>query len=149
MQQLENQLAHSGVCAGEPIDGFPSLSDSTLAANGLVKVSAFVRSPASANAARLRRAKRKANENGAGQVNVVAPIAAHRAIKAIARALQEGRSVKEVLESRLVEETKAIDPTTVVRVVSENDAKLFDNLLQKISGLRGWRRFLARLIGIL
>lgn len=126
-----------------------SLSDEVLAASGLAKVYAFVRSESGPNAARAKRARAKAVSEGNGQVNIVVPLAAHRAIKEMARDLQAGRSIKEALLSLLANEVTATDPGAVVRLLPAKRALELDSLHAKVTSLSGWRLILARAIGFI
>lgn len=129
----------------------PQLSDEALSAGGLARVYAFVRKEESANisanAERAKRARQKAAVAGAGQLNVVVPLAAHRVIKTMAKALQTGDSLPEVLTSLLAAEFRAAHPGVVVRVMSDANARKADEQAKKIAKLRGWRLKVARWIG--
>ena len=126
-----------------------TLSDDFLASSGLRKVSAFVRAPKSANALRVKKAREKTREGGSGQVNVTAPVAVHTAIKSIAKELQTGKTICEVLEGALKAELKTSNPRASVQVISGLDAELHAQLAARLVRLEGWRRWLAKLIGLL
>jgi len=124
------------------------LSDDALSAAGLAKVYAFVRKERAPSASRSKRAREKAAEVGSGQLNVVVPLVAHRAVKAMAKELQTGSSVTEALTTLLAAELKAPHPGVVVRVMSDSRAREADALAKKITALRGWRLRAARWLGV-
>lgn len=126
-----------------------TLSDDFLASSGLRKVSAFVRAPKSANALRVKKAREKTREGGSGQVNVTAPVAVHTAIKSIAKELQNGKTICKVLEGALQAELKTVNPQASVQVISGPDAELHEQIAGRLVRLEGWRRWLAKLIGLL
>jgi hypothetical protein len=84
------------------------LTDSELAAHGLQKIEAFTRtkSASKGNAVRAKRARQKAKELGVSQLNILVPEIAHPAIKAMAKKLQAGLPLIEVLQSLLAEQSK-------------------------------------------
>lgn len=147
MKDESEALPATGVASEHPSAG-AGLSDDELKANGLAKVYAFVRTEASASACRARKARQKAADDGSRQVNVVIPIAAHRAIKAMAKELQGGASVVDALTALLESEVGATSPRVTVRVMSVEDAREVDNLVRKVAALRGWRLRLGRWIGV-
>jgi hypothetical protein len=126
------------------------VSDDALAAVGLLKVQAFVRSEAaSANSTRLKRARKKAADAGRAQVNVVAPVAAHAIIKEMAREMQGGMSARGSLERLLSAEVRGTDPGAVVKIMPAQAAARLENLSARLRRLTGWRRWLAKMIGLL
>lgn len=144
----DESAGHIGVGASAEHPGAGAgLTNDALKAAGLAKVYAFVRAEASANALRVRKAREKAADEGSRQVNVVVPIAAHRAIKAMAKELQEGASVTEALTALLTAEVAATHPRVVVRVMSAERAGEVDALAARVAALQGWRLRLARWIG--
>ena len=98
---------------------------------------------------RVKRAREKALNGGSGQINVMAPVDVHLAIKSIAKELQNGKNICEVLESALQLELKATNPSASVQVISGLDAQLHSRLAERLVRLEGWRKWLAKLIGLL
>lgn len=121
------------------------LTDERLLAGGLVRVSAFVRGNQSANAKRQERAREKAAALGLKQVNIKVPSEHHGLIRALAKELQSGCSVRSSLQQMLRAEIASNEPGSVVVVGS---AWQYETL-QKIAELKGWRRLLAQFIGLL
>lgn len=150
MQPYINQgaLQTENVCVQSAVDA-TALSDDFLASSGLRKVSAFVRAPTSANAMRVKKAREKARDSGSGQINVMAPVAVHTAIKSMAKELQNGKTICEVLEGALQAELKTANPRASAQVISGLDAELHAQLAARLVRLEGWRRWLAKLIGLL
>lgn len=142
-----------------PIDCGSILSDDALSAGGLVRVNAFMRTKSSANAARVKKSRAKATENGVGQLNVVVPLAAHAALKAIAKDLQDGAELWEVLKAALAVEAqvlKPIGPPDSARhseqqalPLPHSRAQALELAVARLARLWGWRRLLARLFGLL
>jgi len=80
-----------------PADPETVLTDEQLAAGGLVKVNAFMRSKASANALRVQKHREKKEAEGVKQINVQANEEARQAIKAIADRTKAGEALSDVL----------------------------------------------------
>lgn len=114
-----------------PIDDASVLSDEALTAGGLVPVTAFVRTRSSANASRLKKSRAKAADAGLRQLNVVVPVAAHAAVKAMARELQAGAALHDVLQAALVNASQGTESATGGR-----------------TALPGWLRVVARWLGL-
>lgn len=114
-----------------PIDADAVLSDEALAAGGLVPVAAFMRTRSSANASRLKKSRAKAADAGLRQLNVVVPVAAHAAVKALAKELQAGVALHEALQAALVNATQGTESATGGR-----------------TALAGWLRAVARWLGL-
>lgn len=125
------------------------MSDDALAAAGLKKINAFVRSEQSANAKRLRKVREKAAIAGLEQLNVIAPTVAHEAIKGMAVELRAGHGLLSALERALSIEAQKSDPLTVVRIAPAHVFESEQRTFQKLRGLRGWRKFLAKLLHLL
>lgn len=139
-----------------PFDCANALSDDSLASGGLVRVSAFMRTKASANAARVKKAREKAADTGVRQLNVVVPLAAHAAMKAIAKDLQAGGLLGDVLKAALALEAPASKLAEVPGAApasaspSETPARLrhSEPAAARLASLKGWRLLLARLLGL-
>ena len=131
------------------------LSDNSLASGGLVRVSAFMRTKASANAARVKKAREKAADTGIRQLNVVVPLAAHAAMKAIAKDLQAGGLLSDVLKAALAHENFQPTPVRVPSKASSSVPPLrarerrqhAELATTRLANLKGWRLLLARLVG--
>lgn len=126
-----------------------ALPDDVLVAGGLRKVNAFIRAEPSANAVRIRRARKKAEENGNAQINVLAPVCAHQTIKELAKALQAGRSAQSVFEGLLTATVTVSNPEAVVIVSTKPEVAAFERFAKRLASLTGWRRFVARLVGLI
>ena len=126
-----------------------TLSDDALASGGLRKVAAFVRTAPSANAKRVKKAREKAVESGKRQINVMVPATAHGAIRGLAKELNEGVNYRNALERLLLAESKSGDPLSVVRVVNAQEVSALENLARRVNNFSGWRRLLARFLGLL
>lgn len=77
----------------------PFLSDDELANQGLVKITAFMRTEQSIEAARKKRQREKEANQGVKQLNVKLPVEAHETVKAIAQACAQGKTVQEAIQS--------------------------------------------------
>ena len=142
-----------------PLDCANTLSDDTLAAGGLVRVSAFMRTNSSANAARVKKSREKlAADTGVKQLNVVVPLLAHAAMKTIAKNLQAGGSLGDVLKAALAleaptpkrVETPGAAPSPASLLPSTTPARLRHAELAaaRLASLKGWRLLLAWLMGL-
>lgn len=132
----------------QPIDCNAALSDEALATSGLVRVSAYVRTRSSANALRIKKARQRAAADGLRQLNVVVPIEAHAAIRAFVKDLQAGSGVVDAAKALLVGESAAGTPDVVVQLVDVKRAAVLERLAAQLAGLSGWRRWFARLAGL-
>lgn len=139
-----------------PTDEATVLSDEQLTAGGLVKVAAFMRTKASANALRVKKHREKAEAEGIKQINVQAPEDAREVIKTIADRTKAGEAVAQVLASLVPNKPLdsptqrpmegptqeplqgPIDPETIAM------AKIGRQVIQ----LKGWRRILAQMAGL-
>ena len=139
-----------------PLDCAAILSDDSLASGGLVRVSAFMRTKASANAARVKKSREKAADTGVRQLNVVVPLAAHAAMKAIAKDLQAGVSLGDVLKAALALEASEPVPARAPGSTSASaqPARAPERLRHaepataRLASLKGWCLALARLLGL-
>ena len=125
------------------------LTDDELTAGGLRKISAFVHAERSPNAERVKRARKKLTDSGVAQVNVLAPAEAHNTIKAVAKALQTTKSVQRVFEDLLTSEVRATNPDSIIIITTKRDSAALQGLAHRLSHLSGFRRFIARLIGLI
>ena len=112
------------------------LTDDQLEAGGLRQVRAFVRTKASKNALRVQRHREKAAAEGLGQVNVVAPEAARKALKTIAKRTSGGEPLEAVLRDLAGLQSPQAVPEADALVVAAAHAP----------GLRGW--LIRRLAGV-
>lgn len=138
-----NGTALSMTDSGEPIP------DETLTAGGFVKVTAFMRTAASTNAIRVRKARGKILCAGSKQVNVIAPELTHATLKLLAKEFQAGVSIGDALKAVLTAEVRATDPNAEIIVASRNNVELRDQLSTKVAAFTGWRRFVAKLLCLL
>lgn len=112
------------------------LTDDQLEAGGLRQVRAFVRTKASKNALRVQKHREKAAAEGLGQVNVVAPEAARKALKTIAKRTSGGEPLEAVLRDLAGLQSPQAVPEADALVVAAAHAP----------GLRGW--LIRRLAGV-
>jgi len=125
------------------------LSDEELTARGLVKIQAFARATPSVtgSATRTKRAREKSAASGARQLNVVAPVVAHSALRTIAKDLQLGLSLSDVLHQALTNELQKEHPCTMVKVTTHKEttqAKAVGLRMKVLALLKAW---VARLRG--
>jgi len=125
------------------------LSDDFLNEAGLVKVSAFIRNGQSANARRVRKAREKANSSGVNQLNVLLPATAHGQFKALACEVRAGSDMQTALTQALSTEVKKADAGATVRIASAHILANEQRAIQKLLSLSGWRRLVARFLGLL
>lgn len=137
-----------------PADPETVLTDEQLTAGGLVKVNAFMRSKASANALRVQKHREKKEAEGVKQINVQASEEARQAIKAIADRTKSGETLPEVLASlagtlpsipQLAKKTETPDPKAERLTIEE---KQLVQIGHQVRSLTGWRKALARIIGL-
>lgn len=138
-----------------PANPDAALTDEQLAAGGMVKVNAFMRSKASANALRVQKHREKKEAEGVKQINVQASEEARQAIKAIADRTKAGEPLGNVLATlagtpaptaEAAAETKTPDPKAE-RLTPEE--KRLVGIGQRVQSLTGWRKTLARVIGLI
>lgn len=120
-----------------PVDSSGALTDEQLKDGGLVPVNAFMRTRASKNALRVRKCKKNAEAEGVKQINVQAPVETHAVIKQIADRAKNGEPVQSVINSLV----------TVVQQPQEQERLI--EIGKKVDALRGYRRVIAKLLGIL
>lgn len=139
-----------------PADPDKVLTDEQLAAGGLVKVNAFMRSKASANALRVKRHRDRKEAEGVKQINVQATEEAREVIKEIAKRTATGEELESVL-AQIVSEAGISLPTAAPeaprapqpkpeRLTAEE--KRLVAIGHQVETLSGWRRALARIIGL-
>jgi hypothetical protein len=91
--------ANSNGIARSSADNVEPIPDEKLTAGGFVKVTAFMRTAASANAMRVRKARTKILCAGSKQVNVIAPELTHATLKLLAKEFQAGVSIGDALKA--------------------------------------------------
>jgi len=127
------------------------LTDEQLAAGGLVKVNAFMRSKASANALRVKKHREKKETEGIKQINVQANEEARQAIKAIADRTKAGEPISDVLATLAgttpTANPKAETPEPKPERITTEEMELVQ-IGQQVKKLTGWRKAIARMIGI-
>jgi hypothetical protein len=125
------------------------LSDDELTAHGLVKIQAFARATPSVtgSAMRTKRAREKSAASGARQLNVVAPVVAHSALRTIAKDLQLGLSLSDVLQQALTIELQRVDPCAMVKVTTHKNTTQPKAVGLRTNFLALWKACGARLRG--
>ena len=123
MQSTETNGAH--------IEATQPLTDEALASVGLQKVTAFVRAESSGNAKRKQRSREKSEQQGVKQLNIQLPMQMHQVIKDIAQELQQTDDVTSALQNVLA---KFVLPAVT--------------FTHKREPQQGWRRWLAKLLGL-
>jgi hypothetical protein len=145
-QTNETTVDNRSLNAVTPTD----ISDEELAARGMKRIHAFVRSPSpSSSARRSQKTRQAASKAGLRQLNVVAPEVAHPLIKAAAKQLQSGRSAEETLKHLLAVELKASGRQTVNSPTCSALTPHQQEIARRVASLTGWRRFLARLFRLI
>lgn len=151
----ENRLPdHIEEITEAPANPDAVLTDEQLAAGGLVKVNAFMRSKASANALRVQKHREKKEAEGVKQINVQASEEARQAIKAIADRTKAGETLPEVLASLAGTLPSIPQPTARTETPDPKGERLTmeeKQLVQighQVKRLSGWRKALARVIGL-
>lgn len=117
-----NLAEHIEEVPNRPMDAERALSDEDLAAGGVVPVKAYMRTKASKNALRQKKAKAKAlnSDNPRKQLNLMAPAddAARNALKAVAEKMSDGKITAADIDK--------IDNPDVIRLGS-NAMKVLEN----------------------
>ncbi len=140
MHEQEKQSGQKTEDGGDASTGIDyGLTDSELAAHGLIKIEAFTRtkSASKGNAVRAKRARQKAKELGVSQLNIMAPEIAHPTIKEMAKKLQAGLPLVEVLQSLLAEQSKV--PNKSVEVPRGIVARTVDYVKRCVAKIFGFR----------
>jgi len=109
------------------------LNDEQLSQGGLMKIEAFVRTTASAEA--LRKAKQRKNQKADGihTVTLTVPEAAKEQLKAVAQEISHGKSL---VEAALI-------------VTNHGQNRLETEIGQRVLALTGWRKVIVKRIGVL
>jgi hypothetical protein len=152
MEQKPTDNANNASVEGEATTaqtGESVLQDDVLAAGGLRKVSAYIRTEPSANAVRVKRSRQNSATNGAAQVNVLAPVGGHAIIKGLAKALQSGKTAQTAFEELLTAEVTAVNPDAAVIVSTRVELDNMARLSAKLACLQGLRRLIARWLGLI
>jgi hypothetical protein len=120
--QSSNIPDHLEEISNRPMDAERALSDEELAAGGVVPVKAYMRTKASKNALRQKKAKAKAlnSDTPRKQLNLMAPAddAARAALKAVAEKMSDGQITAADIDK--------IDNPDVIRLGS-NAMKVLEN----------------------
>lgn len=111
------------------------LTDDALAAGGLVKVNAFMRTKSSAGALRVQKHRDKMEAEGVKQINVQASEEARQAIKTIAARTGEGEKLENVLAELVPDRLTTEEKQTIA-------------IGKQVKALTGWRKKLIRALGI-
>lgn len=141
----------------KPIDAEAILTDDQLERGGLVKVEAFMRTRTSAAAARKAKQRERDELAGLRQVNIKTTEETGAALKSIAAEISKGSTLVDAIiktvptvtshdlvtpEPKIIEkiiEVEKIDP------IKEHLAAIG----KKVALLTGWRRIVAKAIGII
>jgi hypothetical protein len=125
------------------------LSDEELTARGLVKIQAFTRATqgVTGSATRTKRAREKSAASGARQLNVIAPVVVHDALRTIAKDLQLGLSLSDVLQQALTIELQRQDPCAMVKVTTRKEPMQPKAVGLKTNFLALWKAWVARVRG--
>ena len=128
-----------------PISEDQVLTDDDLAKGGLVKAEAWMRTKSSKGALRVKKHREAKEAEGMKQLNIVIPEAAREQFKTWAKAAEEGQPYGPEQTVKTIEVVKTVE---VVKEVQRTDPKA-DALLKKVRSLTGWKKALARLLGLL
>lgn len=118
-----------------PIDADSILTDDQLGRAGLVKIEAFVRTKTSAAASRKAKQRAKEKAEGIQTVTLTVPTAAKEQLKAVAAEVASGKSLVEAVQS-----------VTSHGQVTKSHAQMIG---ERVLALTGWKRIIAKAIGIL
>jgi len=132
MQQLPDHIED---VIESPTNPDKVLTDDALAAGGLVKVNAFMRTKSSAGALRVQKHRDKKEAEGIKQINVQASEEARQAIKTIAARTGKGEKLENVLAELVGDRLTNEEKQTIA-------------IGQQVKALTGWRKKIARAIGI-
>jgi hypothetical protein len=83
------------------------------------------------------------------QLNIVAPAAACEVLKKMATDLRDGCDMRLALEQALSAEAQKVDPLAVVRVSPAYVFRDEERAVQRLRSLRGWQKFLAKLLRLI
>ncbi len=124
--------------------------DEELAQLGLARVNAFVRTEQSKNALRVQKSRKKSEEKGIKQLNVQARPEVHAVLKRIAKeTLSNPNGLSIVLHDLLTEHRPATGNLKQEIVQPGKSSESQKEILSKILDLKGWRRWIVILLGIL
>jgi uroporphyrinogen-III synthase len=127
----------------KPIEENKALTDEQLHEAGLAKVEAFIRTKSSAAAIRKARQRQKEKAEGLKQVNVTAPQDVKPILQLIAKECSEGKKLEDVL-------IKALSSVTSHGLDTLDDlTKRKIEIGEKVLSLKGWKKLIARIIGII
>lgn len=118
-----------------PIDTNSILTDEQLGRAGLIKIEAFVRTKTSAAASRKAKQRAKEKAEGIQTVTLTVPAAAKEQLKAVAAEVASGKSLVDAVQS-----------VTSHGQVTKSKAEIIG---ERALALTGWRRIIAKVIGIL
>jgi hypothetical protein len=123
------------------------LSDDELAEHGLVNIQAFVRATSlpTSSATRAKRMRDVAASAGAKQLNVVVPLQAHTTMRDIAKSLQAGSLLTDVLRVALTGELRKTDPSAMVQVITNSETIKGKSENKKVSYFGALKSWLFRL----
>lgn len=118
-----------------PIDADNILTDDQLGRAGLIKIEAFVRTKTSAAASRKAKQRAKEKAEGIQTVTLTVPAAAKEQLKAVAAEVASGKSLVEAVQS-----------VTSHGQVTKSQEQIIG---ERVLAMTGWKRIIAKAIGIL
>lgn len=151
---LEDAQAKDGPIAADAI-----LTDQQLERSGLVKVEAFMRTRTSAAAARKAKQREKQEATGLKQTNLIAPVAVHEPLRAIAKTCTEGKSIEDAIKiavpsvtspALVTPEPKTITVEKIIEVEKiDPDTERLAAIGRRVQALQGWKRRIAHLLKLI
>lgn len=141
----------------KPIDADAILTDEQLERGGLVKVEAFMRTRTSAAAARKAKQRERDESEGLKQVNIKATEEVGATLKSIAAEIGRGatlvdaivKTVPSVTSHALVTPKPEIIEVEKLVEVSNPETERLAEIGRKAEALKGWRRMIAKAIGLI
>jgi hypothetical protein len=128
----------------KPINALAILTDDQLERGGLVKVEAFMRTRTSAAAARKAKQREREESVGLKQVNIKTTDDAGQALKSIAAEIGKGLKIEDAIIKAVPSVTSHV-LVTPLSIETETLAAIGRAVLS----LTGWKRIVAKAIGIL
>ena len=132
----------------KPIDADAILTDDALERGGLVKVEAFMRTKTSAAAARKAQQRAREESIGLKQINIKTTEETGQALKSIANEIGKGLKLVEAI-IKVVPSVTSHDLVTPGFKIEDIETFRLAEIGRKIESMTGWRRLVAKAIGIL
>lgn len=127
-----------------PIDADSILTDDQLGRGGLVKIEAFVRTKTSAAAARKAKQREHQKAEGIRTVTLTVPESAKEQLKAIAAEISSGKSLADAVQG-----VTSHGQVTNSDIYTQKYNESLQRIGVKVVALKGWKRLIAKAIGIL